>query len=512
MKLIELIPKLKRIVGAEWVRNDTLSRYYYSSDVITHFSQGAIYPENHPALVVYPSTADDIRKIVRLSRKYSVPLYAIGGGTVLLIGSIPAKPNAGITLDFHRMQQVELDRDRMVVRIQPGATGLQVCQLIRHMDCGYRPYFGGSPGTCHFVPYQIFVGQNKLAGYSDGMGIHCATGMELILPDGSVLRTGSMAQPDSPAWPHGPGPAFTYLPFISNAGYGIVTAMEFRLFPTPQEVSSLWVMFDNLKDAVRGIYDVMRLEHGCGISLMGCGCYVHCLYSSRHWQEGVHFIKATKNDPSLVSMSFRGSSRKVAFERNACRKTLEKRGGITMPDWMVAIFDGHETNVSGWQQNNNTRSLATLNDKFDTGGLFITSGVFDTLDKLEEHMEQGLQDYREVCKAHPDFVNFPYPSFRLYTSCVQAYLAIGGHSNSAGEFIFMADYAQTDQLQIVAELNERFARSMHKLGLAPLSLGRDHRTRTECLAHYDMAKLIKKTLDPQGLMAPEAAFPLKEKY
>ena len=33
-----IVKKLKTIVGADWVRLDSLSRYYYSTDVMTHFS------------------------------------------------------------------------------------------------------------------------------------------------------------------------------------------------------------------------------------------------------------------------------------------------------------------------------------------------------------------------------------------------------------------------------------------------------------------------------------------
>jgi hypothetical protein len=508
MKHADVLRKLKSIVGGDWVRTDDLTRYYYGADIATYLGQGAIYPENHPLFVVYPRSAQDIQKVVKLAQKHTIPLYAVGGGTVLLIGSMPGKPDVAITLDFHRMQGVEVDQDRMIVRAEPGVTGLQVCQLIREMDCGYRPYFGGSPGTCHFVPYQLFVGQNKLAGLQDGMGIHCATGVELILPNGELLRTGSMAHPDSPAWPHGPGPPMTYLPFISNAGYGIVTAMEFRLFATPQHTASLWMMFDTLEDVVEGIYEVMKYDYGSAITLMGKGCYVHCLYSSRHWQEGLHFIKATKTDTNLVGMAFRGTRGRVNFERNACIKALKKHGGTLLPDWMVAILDGHETNTTGWQQNNNMRSLGTFNGKFDSGGLFVTSGVFDTLDVLAAHMKESLQDYHEVIASYPDYINHPYPSLRLYTNCVQAYMTMGGHSNAAGEFIFMADYAKRDQLPLIGELNERFARSMQKFGSAPLSLGRDKRTWTECPAHFAMGKLIKKVLDPENVLAPGAAFPV----
>ncbi|MCK5257251.1 MAG: FAD-binding oxidoreductase, partial [Deltaproteobacteria bacterium] len=498
MKANELTEKLKRIVGTAWVRTDNLTRYYYGSDVITYFSQGSIYPENHPLVVVYPSSTKDIQGVIKLANKLNIPLYAIGGGTVLLIGSIPGKPDVSITFDFHRMQGIEIDKDRLIVRVQPGATGIQVSQLIRNFDLGYRPYFGGSPGTSHFVPYQLFTGQNKMAGYQDGMGIHCATGMEMVLPTGEIIRTGSMARPDSPGWPHGPGPALTYLPFYANAGYGIVTEMEFRFFSTPQKTSSLWLMFNTLNATVNGLYEVMRHEYGCGATIMGHGCWTHCLYSARHWQEGVHFLKATQNI-NLVGMSFRGTNHKIDFERKACSRIFEKHGGIPMPHWMVSILDGHETNAAGWQQNNSPRVLGTFNGKFDTGGLFVTGGAFDTLEKLEEHMEQGFKDYTDVVKKYPKFVNTPYPSFRLFTSCGQTYLAMGGHSNAAGEFICVIDYADRELLPFVGEISTRFSEMMQKLGLAPLGIGRDKRTWTECSAHFEMAKLIKKTLDPKNL-------------
>jgi len=323
--------KLKKVVGAEWVRNDSLTRYYHASDVMTHFGQGALYPENLPLAIVYPGSTKEVQAIINLARKNDIPIYPVGGGTVLLVGSIPGKPNAGITLDFHRMQNIKVDKERMAVRSQPGATGLQVSQLIREMDFGYRPYFGGSPG-------------NKMAGYQDGMGINCVCGMEIVLSNGEIMRTGSMAHPKSPAWPHGPGPALTFLPFFANGGFGIVTEMEFRFFPTPQKVKSLWVTFPTLNGAVKAMYNVMKKDYACGATVMGPGCWTHALYSSQHWQEGAHFVKATQ-DINLIGMSFRGTPAKTAFERTACIRILKEHGGVVMPEWMVAILDGHEENA-----------------------------------------------------------------------------------------------------------------------------------------------------------------------
>ena len=505
----DIVKELKKIVGAEWVRTDALTRYYYSSDVMTYFGQGALYPENRPLAAVLPASTTQVQKIITLARKHNLPLYPVGGGTVLLIGSIPGKPGIGITLDFHRMQKIEVDKDRMVVRAQPGAMGLQVSQLIREMDFGYRPYFGGSPGTSLFVPYQVFTGQNKMAGYQDGMGINCVCGMEIALPSGELLRTGSMAHPKSPAWPHGPGPGLTFLPFFANGGYGIVTEMEFRFFPTPQEVASLWVTFPTLQGAVKAMYEVIRKEYACGATVMGPGCWTHALYSSRHWQEGAHFVKGTQ-DINLIGMSFRGTPGKVAFERKACIRILKEHGGVPMPKWMVAILDGHEENAAGWQQCNSSKICGTFTGKSDSGGIFVSGGVFDSLEKLEDYMDRGMKVYQQISREHPAFLHHPHPILRLYASCGQTYLAMGGHSNAAGEVIFVVDYARREFLPIVGAIKAQFDGLMQEIGMAPLGVGRDKRTWTECPAHFSMAQVLKKIVDPQGFLSPGVSFPLSE--
>ena len=48
MKKDAIIKKLAKIVGADWVRTDDLSRYHFGNDVLTHFGQGALYPDNKP--------------------------------------------------------------------------------------------------------------------------------------------------------------------------------------------------------------------------------------------------------------------------------------------------------------------------------------------------------------------------------------------------------------------------------------------------------------------------------
>ena len=45
--------------------------------------------------------------------------------------------------------------------------------------------------------------------------------------------------------------------------------------------------------------------------------------------------------------------------------------------------------------------------------------------------------------------------------------------------------------------------------MAPLGVGRDARTWTECPDHFAMAKIIKKAVDSKGIMAPGVAMPIE---
>ena len=65
-----MVGKLKKIDGAEWVRTDQLSTYYHASDVMTHFGQGNLFPQNKRMAVVYPGSAPQIQGIVNLARKH----------------------------------------------------------------------------------------------------------------------------------------------------------------------------------------------------------------------------------------------------------------------------------------------------------------------------------------------------------------------------------------------------------------------------------------------------------
>ena len=74
-------------------------------------------------------------------------------------------------------------------------------------------------------------------------------GLEVVLPDGSVLRTGNGAMPGSANWAtarHGFGPSWDQA-FVQG-NFGVVTKMGLWLHPVPEQVISVQVALDQRED------------------------------------------------------------------------------------------------------------------------------------------------------------------------------------------------------------------------------------------------------------------------
>ncbi len=73
--------------------------------------------------------------------------------------------------------------------------------------------------------------------------------MEVVLPDGDMVRTGMGAMPNSPSWQlhkYGYGPAWDQLFVQSN--FGIVTKAGMWLMPQPETVRGFDVEMDRMED------------------------------------------------------------------------------------------------------------------------------------------------------------------------------------------------------------------------------------------------------------------------
>jgi 4-cresol dehydrogenase (hydroxylating) len=227
------------VVGAQWVNSGELDRDHYQDFF-------AIDAEAHSAsAAVAPISVEEVQSVVKVANEYSIPLWVIGRGKNFGYGSAAPVMSGSVVLDLTRMKKIEMDPINGVVVVEPGVS---FYDLYDYLEKNNLPYWLSVPGNS----WGSVVGNalERGVGYTP-YGDHAARihGMEVVLPDGDVVRTGMGAMENSPLWhlhPHGFGPNWDSMFVQSN--FGVVTRMGLWLMPEPESVISLEMELDQPDD------------------------------------------------------------------------------------------------------------------------------------------------------------------------------------------------------------------------------------------------------------------------
>ncbi len=225
------IRELEGVLGKEWVLTSDEDLHPYRD----HFSYIKDQPEELiPAAAVGPDSVEQVQAIVRIANKYKFPLYAISTGKNFAYGGPSPNVRGSVTLDLKRMNRVlQVDEKRHFALVEPGVSYFD---LYRHIqERGLKVWVDTpDPGWGSVIGNAMDHGIGYTMGFQrDHFGSHC--GMEVVLPNGEVMRTGMGALPGSNSWQeykHGFGPDPSGL--FGQGNFGIVTKMGFRLLPQPE--------------------------------------------------------------------------------------------------------------------------------------------------------------------------------------------------------------------------------------------------------------------------------------
>lgn len=225
-------------------------------DAATHhdpYPYGA--PAAGPAAVVTPGSVEEIQAVLAIAREHRVPLWTVSTGRNLGYGGAAPRSAGNVVVDLRRMNRVlEVDDDLGVAVVEPGVSFLDLyAHLRRH---GHRllmsvPDIGwGSP---------IGNALERGFGYAPSWD-HSAhlCGLEVVMANGRVVRTGMGAMTGNAAW-HlyrgGFGPALDGL--FQQSNFGIVTRAGVSLLRQPETVVTCHVKAPRTED-LGPLVDVLR--------------------------------------------------------------------------------------------------------------------------------------------------------------------------------------------------------------------------------------------------------------
>ncbi|EIZ79128.1 p-cresol methylhydroxylase subunit [Novosphingobium sp. Rr 2-17] len=251
------LAEFEHALGKEWVFSSPEDIAPYTDS----YSPFAVEPTLQlvSSAAVAPETVEQVQQVVRIANKYGIALYTFSTGRNLGYGGASPSQIGCVIVDLKRMNKVlEVNEEQAYVVVEPG---LNFMELYRYFEEHDHPFMIATPEPGWGSP----VGNALDHGISFVVGDNFATarGMEVVLANGEVLRTGMGALPDPHLWhsfPYGFGPYLNGL--FSQSNFGIVTKMGFSLARKPEVQAQFTVSSgksDDLKPMIATI-QAMRNE------------------------------------------------------------------------------------------------------------------------------------------------------------------------------------------------------------------------------------------------------------
>lgn len=199
-----------------------------------------------PKCIVFPNSAREVSEIVRLANRYEVPLVGRGAGTGLSGGAIAR--DGGIVVEFSRMNRIlEIDEANLRAVVQPGVVNLDLSRAVDHLGL----YFAPDPSSQKACTIGGNVSENSGGPHTLAYGVttNHVTGLELVLPDGDIVRTGGKNVETS-------GYDLNGLFVGSEGTLALVTEITVRLMRKAEAVKTLLAVYDTIDDTTESVFDI----------------------------------------------------------------------------------------------------------------------------------------------------------------------------------------------------------------------------------------------------------------
>jgi FAD/FMN-containing dehydrogenase len=436
-------------------------------------------PPRMPGLVVAPSSVEQVQALVVAAAEHGASLTPRVSGSN--VGGLAIPPEGGVVVDLSRMNRIiDVQQTDMYALIEPGVTWEQLKAHLADEQIPLRMGYPLSPPDTSIMANCLLDGLGNLSmrygSMADWIG-----GLEAVLPDGQLIRTGASALSDS--WfGRGPLPDLTGLFVCFQGTTGIVTKLAFQLYPMPEHRQRLFVLMYDRNGAFRAMRDLAR--KGICDDVGGLS-----------WTTGKMLFdvqRPAERDPGepefFLYLDMSGQT----------RRELDLRMEI-LDDYL----DGLRGKGVKLEKPLTIENLVKLNPQFDKFAEFPTR-----LEFLVDHPGGGLSwvgTYGPMSRfeAYGDAGNAIMDRHKLPPTMVSRPMK-GGHFGVM-RFITTFDKSDPAECELVRQVNVELVEAGLELGFVPYKtppwVVERIRERLNP-AWVDTFKRVRGALDPQGIMAP----------
>ncbi len=230
-----------KVVGEDWVLASDQDRSTYA-DI---YAPG---PEDQwpPSGAIAPGSVAEVQEVVRIANRFKTPLWTVSRGKNLGYGAAAPRLPGALVLDLGRMNKVQhVDTELGYCVVEPGVSFFDLYEHLERMNANLMMSVPGNAwGSVMGNALDHGVGYTPY-----GLNARHICGMEVVMPDGGLMRTGMGAMEGNHSahlFPFNYGPSWDQM--FSQSNLGVVTSMGLWLMPQPETSLLLSMSVPNEED------------------------------------------------------------------------------------------------------------------------------------------------------------------------------------------------------------------------------------------------------------------------
>jgi glycolate oxidase subunit GlcD len=231
--------KLIQLLGRDVVSSE--------AEVLQAHAGDKWFASQAPEVVVFAQSTEQVSKLLRFASENKIPVTARGAGFGYVGSCVPVRK--GIALSLMRMNRIkEINFADAIAIVEPGVITAELQARVREQKLFYPPdpaskkdcSLGGNVATNAGGPRCLKYGVTR----------NYVTGLEVVLANGEVLRTGGRV--------HKNKTGFNLIGlFVGSEGMlGVVTEITLKLLPLPPARATLSVSFASMSGAAATVQKI----------------------------------------------------------------------------------------------------------------------------------------------------------------------------------------------------------------------------------------------------------------
>jgi len=473
--------RLKEIVGPDRVTTNYIDREVY----MQNFAFGAF--SQRPDVVIKPASVlsgdNAIPKVVNFANRYKIPIVVKGG--IGWVGATTCR-EGGILIDISDMNSIfRINPELQYVVVEAGTSIYKIHRELRNYDM-ILPNFGTyESGTLISSIFNLGSG----LGYGQtryGLLSDLVIGVEVVFPDGEVVKFGALSNEDTPFGPFQKNirvPDFVGSFCLSYGSFGIVTRLVLKTIEGKRD----WLhhyCYSFKRDEIDKTQEAMlklSKEEIYDIHANDRWCY--------HWPMAEGFIDESKVPKDawffIFNTLFAKTENELKVKEERMRAIYEEYGGVENKE----ICDKYVGTEDRWQAYHITGPKGWLTFLCRHCGSFLLIGLGTVpLTSFKETYELYEQARKEFGLWTPE----RFPTVDMYVS-----------KHSGIEIDALAAYNPYDKESSVDILKCLFSclKRTTEQGIHYLPGGMKQVFEKSGNA-YNFVKRFKKMVDPNNIMNP----------